>query len=1105
MIERRTTGRRTYLGLLVLLCAFGGAIDAALADMRLRSGDLWLVVASRPSPSRAVDFASDFARHVSPPMVVLTRNGTYAVIAGSLERDRAESNLSMLKALRLIPSDAFLSPGEHFDALVWPSRSDLRVGDVVESSTLRRTVADIQRGLQRLGFYRSRVDGLIGRGTRGAYRAFERKFGRSGHRVDGWSPSQVVAAVAERSDPTRLAAASQERARRKEARRQAKREERRRREWRAARAAGFTSVAMMERARAAGFANARDYDDAEQAGFERAEVWQAATAAGFSNARDYAAARAGGFERSGDYENAKAAGFERAAQYREAKAAGFNDRAEVEAAREAGFTRAAAYRAFIASGFDDPIQYEAARSQGYSSRTAAIAGRRERLVVLQEATRTLLQDAALFVRTRSDPATAYEIATRVAGVTEALEAEFDTSFQGLGLAHARLEDSANALAALLADMPDFSAFRLDREAARAAVLEREVDAERTRLAALDRGLKAWMVLNLLDPRVPTIKELVDDLAQGASTQDLAALRKLARETDEAVTAAGVSADVARLGEPPAAVSATPALRRVVDDGVRGVFTPTAATRFLLDGPDDEIVLIYNTRGAPHIVRDLAGRLRFQDGRAVLCIAGERPARLSERVLRQVFARLERPAALDIEAQCAEGNVGEVDLVLTRRATFLAGDKAFAQLVLEQIEEGRLRRYEDVSDAALGEAAERERELVSRLEGELAAGAGDGYAALIVASGGTEPSDAEGRDACLAGASVAQATDFHLAALERATADLALPQTKSRVTMSPDEAFFAVQRERCGVLYAAIEDLSRLARGLDDNGLRYEIAPFRVEQALLDRRNEALAAKADAARERSARAEAARARREQEADAAKRIAAARAREAREREAARQAREEERKVALAKREADEARARREAEAEQRRRDSERRRVERERAEAEAKAERELAAKRARIEAASLAARTRAFRAENGTRATARLNRVRAMAEALFADRSSAAFADARRYLPELVAFDAASKRDLWRHEDLTVAVDEFGDATWHDRKVEAVVVRLEPKLVNAELGAYRTPCFAIAVLFDDEFDRLRAVHEGRCEDEAAIDTWQAAHGFQSRWNAGPRAGN
>ncbi len=93
-----------------------------------------------------------------------------------------------------------------------------------------------------------------------------------------------------------------------------------------------------------------------------------------------------------------------------------------------------------------------------------------------------------------------------------------------------------------------------------------------------------------------------------------------------------------------------------------------------------------------------------------------------------------------------------------------------------------------------------------------------------------------------------------------------------------------------------------------------------------------------------------------------------------------------------------------------------------------------------------------------------------------------------------------RDRWELETKSYSVEDFGDADWNKRKVEAVVVRAELVLQNRPLGRRDKVCFLLGAVIDAEFSYLRDPITLPCDSsEEDVRRWQVGSRFSSRWKA------
>lgn len=111
----------TFLRRLIAILVLGTAIGGALAEPppTLRSGERWLVIASRQDLSDASNLARTYGRTLAGVHVVKARNGWHAVIAGPfIARTKADIEVRLPVATNL-PSDAYLASGEGFQDLTF--------------------------------------------------------------------------------------------------------------------------------------------------------------------------------------------------------------------------------------------------------------------------------------------------------------------------------------------------------------------------------------------------------------------------------------------------------------------------------------------------------------------------------------------------------------------------------------------------------------------------------------------------------------------------------------------------------------------------------------------------------------------------------------------------------------------------------------------------------------------------------------------------------------------------------------------------------------------------------------------------------------------------
>lgn len=215
--------------------------------------------------------AQSFAQTLGPTIVTQSQNGRYAVVAGFLDATKAKENTEALKAIRLIPTDSFLTTGQSFQSIIWESSSGGSSVQLVHNDQLRRSVSRIQAALKQLGYYSGTVDGAIGPATSAAFSTYIAQFG----------PLTVDALDS-------------------------------------------ASISLMEQSAADGFKSESDRSLARQRGFQDATTFGNAQSGGFDNYLEYAQAESVGFKTKGEFLAFKNSGFSNKIQFDVAAKQGFS-------------------------------------------------------------------------------------------------------------------------------------------------------------------------------------------------------------------------------------------------------------------------------------------------------------------------------------------------------------------------------------------------------------------------------------------------------------------------------------------------------------------------------------------------------------------------------------------------------------------------------------------------------------------------------------------------------------------------------------------------------------------------------------------------------------
>ncbi|MBZ9757014.1 hypothetical protein LB524_17135 [Mesorhizobium sp. ESP6-5] len=474
----------------------GQQMSRPMAFRPPQSNAFWLVVSSRPSEGEAISLAQSYAPTLGPTLVVHSRNGVFAVVAGTLYQDKAKSNLAALKELRIIPQDSFLSRGDGLDGLVWMSYQRGASFDFITQPTYLRVVQRIQAAMSRLGIYSGPVEGLIGPTTVKAFRAYLARFDlEPGELLTEYSLAEIERNAGD----------------------------------------GFHSDQERNAARDLGFTDAQSYNDARSGGFTSASAFAQAKSMGFITQRDYDAAMSGGFRTSDEYQRAQTGGFTAANEYRAAVQLGMKTTVEL-----------AAYRA---SGFSDPAAYRDAKQNGFADKASYDKAEARKLKAARGAATTLLSDAETFVKLNPQTSNLVEIA----GQAAALNAQVQTASTDA------LNNSALKLSNLLLAVPGYSEFSASRDKERAQAIEKQRAEIFAELQADRQALKRWMSSHLTSTKLPEVVQEVKALDDVSDTNDLDSLtdaregvrmmiarQALAEELDASTPASSQSGNIANI-------------------------------------------------------------------------------------------------------------------------------------------------------------------------------------------------------------------------------------------------------------------------------------------------------------------------------------------------------------------------------------------------------------------------------------------------------------------------------------------------------------------------------------------------------------------------------
>lgn len=419
-------------------------------------------------------------------MVAHSRNGFFAIIAGTLNIDKAKSNLKTLKALHVIPQDAFLSRGASLDRVVWLSFQRGESFDFMAQPAYLKVVQRLQAAMTRLSFYHGPIDGLIGPATVTSFKTYTANFGVPvGDLLTEYSLAEIERGAGD----------------------------------------GFRNDQERNLAHSLGFTEAASYREAMAGGFPSASIFAQAKGLGFSTQREFDAAVSGGFRSRDEYERAQTAGFTNADDFRVAQQFGIQSKSELVA--------------FQASGFTDPVEFRNASQKGFADKALFDKSEARRLKASKAAANILLSDAETFLKLNPQTANLVEIADKAA----ALNAQAQTnSADGLN-------DSTLRLTNLLMAIPGFAEFSASRDKERSQDIEKQKALIFAELKGEQQALKTWMPAHLTSSKLPLVVSEVKALDGVTSSSDLEALTEARDSVRALIVNQGLAGELAALKAP----------------------------------------------------------------------------------------------------------------------------------------------------------------------------------------------------------------------------------------------------------------------------------------------------------------------------------------------------------------------------------------------------------------------------------------------------------------------------------------------------------------------------------------------------------------------------
>ena len=432
---------------------------------------------------------------------------------------------------------------------------------------------------------------------------------------------------------------------------------------------------------------------------------------------------------------------------------------------------------------------------------------------LREA-RVFLEDAQKFIALQQAVPGISAIATEAASLTIALS-KFDETGAVQSMAH---------LSALLMPISGFDEFekqqQADRHREEARQLAEASSEGDKNLYFIDRYLRE----NLGDPNTPSLIKLREQIS---SSQKKAAIEELTKANDSLqtyVNTNGLSNTYERIvsgyTNPTTTKTETPAT-------LQERLGITNKSRFVIEGPADEIALLYNASpSAPSVWVNVRGDIVFQSDTAALCFGQANPEvtmfRYTERILGEQGAK----KVISGAAPCDLSKAGSsIDVIAFQRGELLKQREDYIRALVKLIEENSFRKYTMISDYS---SRSQQREILSlQIERDVDNNARKGFGVIAVS---------ESPAACVINPTPAEQVDGVKELLKR-NQDLIAPKLTSDwqfVETTADLAFRGLQRQQCGYVTGEADDLRTLMQALRREQIKYAFAPIWFEVGDVER-------------------------------------------------------------------------------------------------------------------------------------------------------------------------------------------------------------------------------------------------------------------------------
>jgi peptidoglycan hydrolase-like protein with peptidoglycan-binding domain/uncharacterized protein YecT (DUF1311 family) len=421
--------------------------------------------------------------------------------------------------------------------------------------------------------------------------------------------------------------------------------------------------------------------------------------------------------------------------------------------------------------------------------------------------RVFLEDAQKFLTSQQAVSGMPAIASEAAKLQIALN-DFDEAGAVQSMAH---------LTDLLKSISGFEDFERQQQADRQREYARqlaEASSEGDKnLYFIDRYLKE----NLGDPKTGSLIKLRDQIG-GSQKWNLGEITTANDSLQTYVSTNGLSNQYQRIVSEYAAPTPAPKNQGTLNDRL-GI---TDASKFLIEGPADDIALLYNaSQSAPKVWKNVRGDIVFEHDTAAFCLAQANP---EVTMVRYTQRKLEDQGAKKLVSEATPCDLpraaASIDIIAFQRSGLLKQREDYIRTLVKLIEVGSFREFKILSDYS---SDEKERGAFSlRIEADVEKNNREGFGVIPV---GDSPL------ACVVNPSPPELADGIKELLHRKQ-DLIAPKLTSDwqfVQGTTDLAFHGLQKHDCGYVAGDSAVLREIMDALRREKIQYAFAPVWFEQ------------------------------------------------------------------------------------------------------------------------------------------------------------------------------------------------------------------------------------------------------------------------------------